>query len=78
MPTMMSMSKNVAAKRIQCNELWSFCYGKDKNISDEKKAEGAGSLWTWTALNADSKLIVSYLCGGRDASCGKAFIEDVA
>lgn len=45
---------------------------------DEKKTQGAGSLWTWTALDADSKLIVSYLCGGRDASWGKAFMEDVA
>ena len=70
--------QNVAAKRIECDEIWSFCYGKDKNIPDEKKAEGAGSLWTWTALNADSKLIVSSLCGGRDASWGKAFMEDVA
>src|SRR5271155_484238 len=57
--------RNVAAKRIQCDEIWSFCYGKDKNVSDEKKAEGAGSVWTWTALDADSKLIVSYLCGSR-------------
>ena len=70
--------RNVAAKRIQCDEIWSFCYGKDKNISDEKKAEGAGSLWTWTAIDADSKLIVSYLCGGRDASYARLFMEDVA
>jgi IS1 family transposase len=70
--------KNVKAQRIQCDEVWSFCYGKDKNISEEKKAEGAGSLWTWTALDADSKLIVSYLCGGRDAAWAKSFMEDVA
>src|ERR1035441_7260420 len=70
--------RNVAAKHIQCDEIWSFCYGKDKNISEEKKAEGAGSLWTWTALDADSKLIVSYLCGGRDASWERSFMEDVA
>jgi IS1 family transposase len=70
--------RNVAAKRIQCDEIWSFCYGKDKNISEEKKAEGAGSLWTWTALDADSKLIVSYLCGGRDAGWAKSFMGDVA
>jgi IS1 family transposase len=70
--------RNIAAKRIQCDEIWSFCYGKDKNISDEKKAEGAGSLWTWTAIDADSKLIVSYLCGGRDSSWAKAFMADVA
>ena len=70
--------RNVAAKRVQCDEIWSFCYGKDKNLTDEKKAEGAGSLWTWTALDADSKLIVSYLCGGRDASWAKSFMGDVA
>ena len=60
--------RNVPAKRVQCDEIWAFCYGKDRNVSDEKKADGAGSLWTWTAIDADSKLIVSYLCGGRDAS----------
>ena len=70
--------RSVAAKRIQCDEIWSFCYGKDKNVSEEKRAEGAGSLWTWTALDADSKLIVSYLCGGRDAGWAKSFMEDVA
>jgi IS1 family transposase len=70
--------RNVAAKRIQCDEIWSFCYGKDKNLSEEKKAEGAGSLWTWTALDADSKLIVSYLCGGRDAAWARSFMKDVA
>ena len=70
--------RNVAARRIQCDEIWSFCYGKEKNISEEKKAEGAGSLWTWTALDADSKLIVSYLCGGRDAAWARSFMEDVA
>ncbi len=70
--------RNVRSKRVQCDEVWSFCYGKDKNISDEQKAEGAGSLWTWTALDADSKLIVSYLCGGRDASWGMTFMEDLA
>jgi IS1 family transposase len=70
--------RNVPIKRVQCDEIWSFCYGKDRNISDERKAEGAGSLWTWTALDADSKLIVSYLCGGRDATWAKLFMEDVA
>jgi len=70
--------RNVVAKRIQCDEIWSFCSGKDKNISDEKRTEGAGSLWTWTALDADSKLIVSYLCGGRDAAWAKSFMKDVA
>jgi IS1 family transposase len=68
----------VSARRIQCDEIWSFCYGRDKNVSDEQKSEGAGSLWTWTAIDADSKLIVSYLCGGRDAAWAMDFIKDVA
>lgn len=70
--------RGVAARRIQCDEIWSFCYGKDKNISQEQKEKGAGSLWTWTALDADSKLIISYLCGGRDASWARDFMKDVA
>jgi IS1 family transposase len=70
--------RNVPTRRVQCDEIWSFCYAKDKNASKEKKAEGAGSVWTWMALDADSKLIVSYLCGGRDASWGMSFMEDLA
>ena len=70
--------RDVAARRIQCDEIWCFCYGKEKNVSDEQKAKGAGSLWTWTALDADSKLIVSYLCGGRDAAWAISFMKDVA
>lgn len=70
--------RGVASQRIQCDEIWSFCYGKEKNVSDEQKAKGAGSLWTWTALDADSKLIVSYVCGGRDAAWAMDFMKDVA
>jgi IS1 family transposase len=70
--------RGIAAHRIQCDEIWSFCYGKEKNVTQEQKAKGAGSLWTWTALDADSKLIVSYLCGGRDASYALDFMKDVA
>jgi IS1 family transposase len=71
--------RNVAAKRVQCGEIWSFCYAKAKNVAEAKAApEGAGDVWTWTALDADSKLIVSYLVGGRDASYAAAFMEDVA
>jgi IS1 family transposase len=68
----------VAAHRVQCDEIWSFCYGKDKNVSEEQKLDGAGSLWTWTAIDADSKLIISYLCGGRDAAWAMDFMKDVA
>jgi IS1 family transposase len=70
--------RGIRAKRIQSDEVWSFCYAKDKHATDEQKAIGAGSVWTWTALDADSKLIISYLCGGRDANWAKSFMKDVA
>jgi hypothetical protein len=62
--------RGVKAARVQCDEIWSFCYAKEKNVPAEKKGTGAGSVWTWTAIDADSKLIISYLCGERDASWG--------
>jgi IS1 family transposase len=71
--------RNVKAKRVQCDEIWSFCYAKKKNVATAKAApEEAGDLWTWTALDADSKLIVSYWVGNRDAETAKDFMQDVA
>jgi IS1 family transposase len=71
--------RNVKAKRVQCDEIWSFVFAKDKNAKQEMKDAGtAGSVWTWTALDSDSKLIVSYLCGGRDAGYAHEFMQDVA
>jgi IS1 family transposase len=71
--------RNVASKRIQADEIWSFCYAKQKNVATAKAApEEAGDVWTWTALDADSKLIVSYLIGGRDAGYAHEFMQDVA
>ncbi|UFN51442.1 IS1 family transposase [Roseomonas sp. OT10] len=71
--------RGVKAKRVQCDEIWSFCYAKQKNVATAKAApEEAGDVWTWTALDADSKLIVSYLIGGRDAGYAAAFMDDVA
>ena len=71
--------RGVKAKRVQCDEIWSFCYAKAKNVETAKAApEEAGDVWTWTALEADTKLIVSYLVGGRDAGYAHAFMEDVA
>ena len=71
--------RGVIAKRVQCDEIWSFTYAKQKNVEAAVAApEGAGDTWTWTALDADSKLIVSYLVGGRDASYANAFMADVA
>src|SRR6202035_4519282 len=71
--------RNVQAKRVQCDEIWSFCYAKQKNVETAKAApDGAGDIWTWTALDADSKLIIAYAVGGRDAQYANAFMQDVA
>ena len=70
--------RNVKASRIQCDEIWSFCYAKQKNVKKAKAApDEAGDVWTWTALDADSKLIVNYLIGGRDADYANEFIEEL-
>ena len=67
------------ARRIQCDEIWAFVGAKKKNVSAEKKAaHGWGDVWTWTAIDADSKLCVSYLVGGRDAGWAAEFMHDVA
>lgn len=71
--------RNVKSKRVQCDEIWSFTYAKQKNVKAAKAAPvDAGDTWTWTALDADSKMIVSYLVGGRDAEYANAFMNDVA
>jgi IS1 family transposase len=71
--------RGVKARRIQCDEIWSFTYAKQKNVAKAKAApEVAGDTWTWTALEADTKLIVSWLVGGRDAEYADAFMQDVA
>lgn len=71
--------RNVRSKRIQADEIWSFCYAKAANVALAKAApDEVGDVWTWTALDADSKLIVSYLIGGRDAGYAHEFMKDVA
>lgn len=69
--------QGIAAKRIQCDEIWSFVYSKEKNIP-EGMEDYAGDVWTWTALDADSKLIVSWYVGQRDAIAANDFMGDVA
>jgi IS1 family transposase len=70
--------RGVTASRVQCDEIWSFTYAKQKNVKTAKAApEGAGDTWTWTALDADSKLIVSYLVGGRDGEYAIEFMDDL-
>jgi IS1 family transposase len=70
--------RNVRVRRLQCDEIWSFVGAKAKNVSLQKKQEGWGDVWTWTAIDADSKLCVSYLVGGRDAGWAYDFMEDCA
>jgi hypothetical protein len=70
--------RNLRSKRIQVDEIWSFTYAKEKNVRTAKTApSGAGDTWTWTALDADSKLIASYLVGGRDSGYAIAFMDDL-
>jgi IS1 family transposase len=73
-----SAVRGVAVQRVQCDEIWSFCYAKEKNVPQKKQGTGAGSVWTWVAIDEDSKLILSYLCGGRDAEWACRFMEDLA
>ena len=71
--------KNVKSRRIQCDEIWSFVYAKEKNLPENLQGKfGLGSVWTWVALDADSKLAVSWLVGNRDSEYAKIFMEDVA
>ena len=71
--------QGVTASHVQCDEVWSFTYAKQKNVATAKAApQEAGDTWTWTALDADTKLIVSSMVGGRDAQYANAFMGDVA
>jgi hypothetical protein len=68
----------VPSRRVQCDEIWSFCYSKQKNIPQDKQGQfGVGNVWTWTAIDADSKLCVSWLVGTRDADSAYEFMTDV-
>lgn len=71
--------RGLKTKRVQVDEIWSFTAAKQKNVPAMKKPiEGAGDTWTWTGIDADSKLIVSWFVGGRDAGYAKLFINDLA
>jgi IS1 family transposase len=71
--------RNLKTKRVQVDEIWSFTYAKQKNVAKAKSApNGAGDTWTWTGIDADSKLIISYFVGGRDGDCAAWFIDNLA
>ena len=70
--------RGVKSSRIQCDEIWSFCYAKQKNVADAKAApDGAGDVWTWTAIDADTKLMVAYFVGDRGAEAASYLMDDL-
>ena len=69
---------NVHVRRLQCDEIWCFVGAKARNVTPDKKSEGWGDAWTWTGLDADTKLCVSYLVGGRGADWAMEFMLDCA
>jgi IS1 family transposase len=70
--------RNLPCKRIQCDEIWQFCYAKNKNVPHTKQGQwGYGDVWTWVALCADTKLVPSWIIGKRDASTAYALMSDL-
>ncbi len=70
--------RNLRVRRVQCDEIWAFVYAKQKNVSEEQMNAGAGDCWTWTAIDADTKLIISYMLGDRGIHTAMAFMKDLA
>jgi IS1 family transposase/lambda repressor-like predicted transcriptional regulator len=71
--------RNLKCRRIQCDEIWAFVYAKQKNVPEEMKGTfGVGDVWTWTALDADTKLVPSWAIGRRDGFTAHAFMMDLA
>ena len=70
--------RNLPCRTIQCDEIWSFCYAKQKNLPEEKQDRfGYGDIWTWTAIDADTKLVPSWSVGLRDAGYAYRFMKDL-
>ncbi|HEV2335482.1 MAG TPA: IS1 family transposase [Stellaceae bacterium] len=70
--------RGVKSQRVQCDEIWSFCYAKAKNVATAKRQDLAyGDIWTWTAIDADNKLILSWIVGGRDADFALGLMDDL-
>lgn len=71
--------RNIRSSRVQCDEVWCFCFCKDKNLPDAMRGQpGVGSMWTWTAMDADTKLMITWQLGARDAANAKLFVNDLA
>lgn len=72
------MVRNIKVRRVQCDEIWAFVYAKQKNVTEEQMQKGAGDYWTWTAIDADTKLIISYALGDRGIKTAHFFMQDLA
>jgi len=71
--------RNLYCRRVQCDEVWAFCHAKAKNVSEEKRGQfGYGDVWTWVALDADSRLVVCWHLGLREADDALALMNDLA
>lgn len=74
-----AVMRNLPCQRLQCDEIWAFCHSKQKNVAPEHHGIlGYGDVWTWTAIDADTKLVPSWLVGLRNATYANAFITDLA
>jgi IS1 family transposase len=72
------MVRNIKTRKLQCDEIWSFCHAKARNVPDRLQGQaGYGDLWTWVALDADTKLAITYLVGQRDAGEATVFMRDL-
>ncbi len=71
--------RNLTCKRIQCDEIWQFCYAKEKNVPVDKRGQfGFGDVWTWAAMDADTKLVITWRLGTRGAETAFEFMNDLA
>lgn len=71
--------RNLTCRRLQADEIWQFCYAKDKNVPDHMRSQpGVGSVWTWIAIDADTKLVPTFHVGTRDGACAWEFMTDLA
>ena len=71
--------RNLPCKRVQCDEIWSFVGAKQRNVpADQQEEFGIGDVWTWTAIDADTKLVAAWMVGNRDGDAAKVFIADLA
>ena len=70
--------RNLSCQRVECDEIWSFCYAKQKNVPEDKQGRlGYGDVWTWAAIDADTKLVASWLVGSRDAGYAFRLMRDL-